>query len=134
MEGCGIEVKVTPDPAFAEVDGFVLGGTRQAIVANWVRSEGMWRVDTTERRSILLEYGDVAGHVEAHSVIEAPTPAGRLQGLAGYLELDLPWLRRRCRELGRYGTAGIARPCSRLMSTVGLDAACSYVGSLPLAS
>ncbi len=134
MECCGIEVNVTPDPAFAEVDGFVLGGIRRAIVANWVRSEGMWRVDTTERRSILLEYGDVSGQVEAHSVIDAPTPVGRLQGLAGYLELDFPWLRQRCRELGRYGTAGIARPRSRLISTAGLDAACSYVGSLPSAS
>jgi hypothetical protein len=134
MEACGITVKVTTDPAYAEVDGFVLGGTRRAIVANWVRSDGMWRVDTTDRHDTLVEYRDVLGQVGAHSAIEAASPAGRMQALAQYLELDVSWLRSRCRELGRHGTARMAHPRSRLLSTAGLDAACTFVGSLPAAS
>jgi hypothetical protein len=133
MESCDIEVRLTSDPAYADVDGFVLAG-RRAIVANWVRSDGMWRVDTTDRRSTIAEYVDVTGDVGTHSRIEAATSAGRLQALAGYLNLDFAWLRGRCGALGRHGAAGLARPRSRLVSTAGVDAACSYLGSLPIAS
>jgi hypothetical protein len=133
MESCGIEVQLTAEAEFEDVDGFVLGGTRQAIVANWVRSDGMWRVDSTQRTSVLSEYTDAIGYVDDHSVIGAPSPAGRLAALARYLELDLAWLRRRCRELGQHGTTRLVRPRSRLVSSEGLDAACTYVGALPVA-
>jgi hypothetical protein len=94
----------------------------------------MWRVDTTDRHDTLVEYRDVLGQVGAHSAIEAASPAGRMRALAHYLELDVSWLRSRCRELGRHGTARMAHPRSRLLSTAGLDAACTFVGSLPAAS
>jgi hypothetical protein len=40
MEASGIAVKVCDDPAYSEVEGFVLGGPNRAIIANWVRGKG----------------------------------------------------------------------------------------------
>ncbi len=59
MEATGIHVKVCDDPAFSEVEGFVLSGHNQAIIANWVRGEGIWHVDTARRASVLsdLDHG-----------------------------------------------------------------------------
>ena len=73
---------------------------------------------------------DVAGHVSAHSAIEAADPTGRLVALASYLGLDWRWIRRRCRELSPHGCRGFARPRSRLLSVSGIDAACQYVAAL----
>ncbi|WP_165942532.1 hypothetical protein [Micromonospora sp. KC721] len=44
------------------------------------------------------------------------TPGGRLRHLADYLNLDWHWLQSRCADLGQYGLAGLAEPCSRLLS------------------
>jgi hypothetical protein len=90
----------------------------------------MWHVDATERAGIVRPLTEVAADVAASSAIEAPSAAGRLRVLAHYLELDWAWLVRRCAELGRYGTAGMVRPRSRMISANGLDAACTFVGSL----
>ena len=38
MEAHGIQISVTADPAFGDVERFVLGGL--AIVANWIRTAG----------------------------------------------------------------------------------------------
>jgi len=130
MESLGIQVRICTEPDYSNVEGFVLLPRRQAIIANWLRSEGICHVDTTRQRSALRDFDDAAAHVGAHSVIHAPTPQGRLTVLSEFLCLDWAWLRRRCRELGEYGAAGLARPSSRLVSVVGLDAACRYVGGL----
>jgi hypothetical protein len=49
------------------------------------------------------------------------------RALADYLDLDWAWLVRRCHELGEYGSAGIAQPRSRLLSTDGVDQACRFL-------
>ena len=128
MEATGIQVQVCDDPAYSDVEGFVLGGSSQAIIANWVRGEGIWHVDTARRASVLSDFREASGHAGAHSVIDAPSPAGRLRALAGYLGIDWPWLRGRCQQLAQAGTAALLRPRSRHISTTGVDAACAYVG------
>lgn len=130
MESLGIEARVCVEPEYANVDGFVLA-PGQAVVANWVRAEGVWHVDNTSRRTLLHDFGEAAGHARERSVIDAPTAAGRLAAFARYLELDLDWLRRRCRDLSEYGCDWLAAPRNHLMSTAGLDEACRYVGQLP---
>src|SRR5271170_501524 len=88
-------------------------------------SEGTFRVDTPGNNPIYA--------VDRGSVIEADTPAARLQALARYLDVDWAWIQRRCRSLARAGTAGLLRPRSRLISTVGVDTACSYLGQSEVA-
>ncbi|MFC7483071.1 XRE family transcriptional regulator [Luedemannella flava] len=130
MESFAIEVSVCVDPEYATVEGFVLDPGHRAVVANWVGSDGIWHVDVTGSRPRLREYAEVSMHTVAHSVVAAPTPRDRLRRLADYLELDWAWLVRRCGELGEYGSAGIARPRSRLLSTEGLDRACRFLASV----
>jgi hypothetical protein len=133
MEATGIQVKVCNDPAYSEVEGFVLGGHDRAIIANWVRGEGIWHVDTARRASVLSDFREAAGYATAHSIIDAPSPGERLRALAGYLDVDWAWLQRRCRGLAHAGTAGLLRPRSRHISTAGVDTACSYVAKLATA-
>ena len=133
MEAMRIHVKVCDDPAYSEVEGFVLSGHDKAIIANWVRGEGIWHVDTARRPSVLSDFREASGYASAHSVIEAETPAGRLQALARYLDVDWPWIQERCRRLAQVGTAGLLRPRSRHISTAGVDTACSYLGQSGLA-
>jgi hypothetical protein len=133
MEATGIHVKVCDDPAYSEVEGFVLGGHDRAIIANWVRGEGIWHVDTARHASVLSDFCEAAGHASAHSVIDGASPGERLRALAGYLDVDWEWLQRRCRSLAHAGTAGLLRPRSRHISAVGVDTACSYVAELAAA-
>lgn len=128
MEAAGIRVQVCDDPAYSDVEGFVLGGPSQAIIANWVRGEGIWHVDTARRPSVLSDFREASGHARAHSVIDAPSPAGRLRAMAAYLGIDWAWLRSRCQQLAQAGTAALLRPRSRHISTAGVDVACAYVG------
>ncbi len=127
MEATGIHVKVCDDPAYSEVEGFVLGGQNQAIIANWVRGEGIWHVDTARRASVLSDFREASGYASAHSIIDAQSPGERLRALAGYLDVDWAWMQRRCHGLAQAGTAGLLRPRSRHISTSGVDTACSYV-------
>jgi hypothetical protein len=127
MEATGIKPQVCDDP-YSDVGGFVLGGQGQAIIANWVRGEGIWHVDTARRPSLLSDFREASGYATAHSVIDAPSPAGRLRAMAGYPGIDWPWLQSRCKELAQAGTAALLRPCSRHISTAGADAACAYIG------
>jgi hypothetical protein len=128
MESTGIKVSVCDDPDYTEVEGFVLGGANQAIIANWVRGEGIWHVDTARRPSVLSDFREAAGYAGAHSLTDAPSPSGRLRELAGYLAVDWPWLQGRCRQLAQTGTSGLLRPRSRHISTAGVDAACAFIG------
>lgn len=133
MESLGIHVQLTTDPGYSSVEGFVIAPHKQAIIANWVGGDGMWHVDMTARPTFVRQFTDVAGHMAAHSEIEAPTAAARVRAFANYLDLPWTWLQERCAELGRHGTSGLIQPRSRLISAAGLDAACEYVGSLPVA-
>ncbi len=130
MESFGVRTEVSSDPDYAAVEGFVLDGQRRAIVANWVDAAGIWQVDVTSRPGVLREYADITGHAAARSVTSATTSRGRVRAFADYLGLDWNWLTSRCAELGECGTAGLIEPRSRLLSTMGLDRACRYVGGL----
>jgi len=134
MEALGIRAQVTTDAAYEAVEGFVVAPNQEAIIANWVRGDGMWHVDVTSRSSVVREFTSVAQEVGAHSLIEARTAEGRLRALAGYLDLPWSWLVERCAALGVVGAAGLIQPRSRLLSTAGIDAACSYVGTFCVSS
>jgi hypothetical protein len=128
MEATGIHVKVCDDPACADVEGFVLSGHHQAIIANWVRGDGIWHVDTARRASVLSDFREASGHVSTRSIIDAPSPGQRLQAMAHYLDLNWPWLQARCHQLAQTGTTGLLRPRSRHIATTGVDAACAFIG------
>ncbi|MGW1617143.1 asparaginase domain-containing protein [Streptomyces sp. NPDC002285] len=125
MESLGIHAQFTADPAYEAVEGFVVAPGKEAVIANWVRGDGMWHVDVTARSSVVREFTIAARDVNADSITAAPTPAGRLRALAHYLELPWSWLIERC------GASGLVQSRSRLVSAAGIDAACVYVGSLP---
>lgn len=131
MESLGIHAQFTADPAYEAVEGFVVAPDKEAVIANWVRGEGMWHVDVTARSSVVREFTIAARDVDADSITAAPTAAGRLRALAQYLELPWSWLIERCGQLARYGSSGLIQSRSRLVSAAGVDAACAYVGSLP---
>ncbi len=130
MESFKISIAVCPDPEYGAVPGFVLDPGHRAIVANWVGADGIWHVGVSTNRPTMRDYGDITGYTRAHSVVAGATSSQRLHQLADYLGLDWRVLTRRCAELGEYGTAGIAEPRSRLLSTTGLDRACRYLGEL----
>lgn len=128
MEASGIRICVTADPHYSDVAGFVHGGG--VIVANWVRTPGLWHVDSTTQPSKLADFDETAGHIGAHSVIDARTPARRLRKLADYLRIPWPWFRHRCQELGTQGFDQLTPPRSRLLTVEGLNVAARYVGQL----
>ncbi|WP_326658784.1 helix-turn-helix transcriptional regulator [Streptomyces canus] len=131
MESLGIHAQFTSDPAYESVEGFVVSPDREAVIANWVRGDGMWHVDVTARSSVVREFTIAARDVDADSLTAAPTAAGRLRALAQYLDLPWSWLIQRCGQLARYGSSGLIQSRSRLVSAAGIDAACAYVASLP---
>lgn len=128
MEAFGIRICVTPEPGYGDVEGFVLGG--RAIVANWVRTPGLWHVDTTAARNQLAQFYETAGEVRAHSIVDGPTPARRLVALAAYLRIPWPWFRSRCSELGARGFDELTPARSRLLTVDGLNLATRYAGHL----
>lgn len=131
MESLGIHAQFTTDPAYEAVEGFVVAPEKEAVIANWVRGDGMWHVDVTARSAVVREFTIAARDVDADSITAAPTPAGRLRALAHYLDLPWSWLIERCGQLARHGSSGLIQSRSRLVSAAGIDAACAYVGSLP---
>ncbi|MEU0032111.1 helix-turn-helix transcriptional regulator [Streptomyces sp. NPDC006335] len=131
MESLGIHAQFTSDPAYESVEGFVVAPDKEAVIANWVRGDGMWHVDVTSRSSVVREFTIAARDVDADSLTAAPTAAGRLRALAQYLDLPWSWLIQRCGQLARYGSSGLIQSRSRLVSAAGIDAACAYVASLP---
>ncbi|MGL4745795.1 MAG: hypothetical protein ACRCXL_15585 [Dermatophilaceae bacterium] len=134
MESLGIRAQVIGDPAYESVEGFVVSPDREAVIANWIGGDGMWRVDVTARRSMVREFTGVVGEAANRSIIKAATPAARLRLLAAYLDLPWVWLVNRCSALSQHGASGLVRPRSRMISMAGVDASCAYVGSLPTAS
>jgi hypothetical protein len=130
MESLGIWVKICTDPGYSGTDGFVLVPQGRAVIATWIRAEGIWYAGKTTRAPDLRDFSEIADHVTAHSVTDDATPAGRLRLLADYLELDRDWLSRRCAGLGRVGCARLIQPHSRLLSTAGLDAALRFAGKI----
>ena len=131
MESLGIQAQFTSDPAYESVEGFVVAPDKEAVIANWVRGDGMWHVDVTARSSVVREFTIAARDVDAASLTAAPTAAGRLRALAQYLDLPWSWLIQRCGQLARYGSSGLIQSRSRLVSAAGVDAACAFVASLP---
>ncbi|MFJ8469633.1 helix-turn-helix domain-containing protein [Streptomyces swartbergensis] len=131
MESLGIQAQFTADPAYEAVEGFVVAPDKEAVIANWVRGDGMWHVDVTARSSVVREFTIAARDVDADSLTAAPTAAGRLRALAQYLDLPWSWMIQRCSQLARYGSSGLIQSRSRLVSAAGIDAACAYVASLP---
>ncbi|MFD5341518.1 helix-turn-helix domain-containing protein [Streptomyces hawaiiensis] len=132
MESLGIHAQFTSDPAYESVEGFVVAPDKEAVIANWVRGDGMWHVDVTSRSSIVRDFTIAARDVDADSLTAAPTAAGRLRALAQYLDLPWSWLIQRCGQLAQYGSSGLIQSRSRLVSASGVDAACAYVASLPV--
>ncbi|MEV4199362.1 hypothetical protein [Micromonospora globbae] len=112
MESFGIRINVCAEPEYAAVEGFVLDRGRRVIVANWVDADSIWQVGVASGGPTMHDLGDVTAYAGARSAISARTPARRLRTLADYLELDWPWLVRRCGQLGEYGCAGFAEPRS----------------------
>jgi len=129
MEAMGVIVRITADDEFLSVGGFVLAPKSRALVANWVAAEGLWHVDSTTQRDVLLDFQEATGHAAGHSVTSSGTSTGRLQQAADYLGLDWTWLVRRCSEISKYGAAGLLMPRSRLLSPAGLETACEYAGA-----
>lgn len=130
MEMHGLTVWVCAEEEYSQIDEFVLAPDDRVIVANWLRSDGIWRVGITDQRSQVRTYTQAIDHARAHSVIDGPSSARRLRALADYLSIDWPWLLRRCRELGAYGSSGMLRPRSRLLSMDQLDEVLRFVGEL----
>lgn len=131
MESLGIHAQFTTDPVYEAVEGFVVAPDKEAVIANWVRGDGMWHVDVTARSSVVREFTIAARDVDSDSLTVAPTAAGRLRALAQYLDLPWSWVIQRCGQLARYGSSGLIQSRSRLVSAAGIDAACAYVASLP---
>lgn len=128
MESFGITVELTTDPTMSEVSGFVLAD--EAIEANWLGGEGIWRVDARPRPQRRSEYREIERRLEAKSLIAGECSAGRLEATADYLGVPWRWFRRRCEELAAAGLDGIAQPRSRHLSTRGLDTAIRYVAHI----
>lgn len=128
MEMHGLSVWICAEEEYSQIDEFVLAPDDRVIVANWLRSDGIWRVGITDQRSQVRTYTQAIDHARAHSVIDGPTSAHRLRALADYLSIDWPWLLRRCQELGAYGSSGMLRPRSRLLSMDQLDEVLRFVG------
>ncbi|MEV5043568.1 transcriptional regulator, XRE family protein [Streptomyces griseoincarnatus] len=129
MEMHRITVWITSDPAYAQTEGFVLAQDR-AILANWVREDSVWRVATTSAVEDVAPYREAIAHAQAHSIVDGPTPAARLQALAEYLELEWTWLVARCRALGESGITGMLRPRSRHLTLTALDQTLRFLGAL----
>ncbi|MFB7148045.1 helix-turn-helix domain-containing protein [Streptomyces virginiae] len=127
MESFGIRTWVTDDGGFAHTDGFALSHGRRAVIASWVRTEGVSHLAVTSRPGNLRTFADVTGHVSHHSATAAELAGQRLAATAEYLGLDASWLGRRCTQLSAVGTERLARPRSRLLGLEGLEAACRFV-------
>lgn len=126
----GLTVWICAEEEYSQIDEFVLAPDDRVIMANWLRSDGIWRVGITDQRSQVRTYTQAIDHARARSVIDGPTSAHRLRSLADYLSLDWHWLLRRCQELGAYGSSGMLRPRSRLLSMDQLDRVLRFVGEL----
>jgi hypothetical protein len=130
MEMTGIRVQITARPEYAEVDGFALVPGQRAVVANWVRTEALWRADTTTARADLRGYHETFNEASERNLLHGSDSEERLRILADYLGLDWHWLVHRCRALGECGVSSLIRPRSRLISVDALDDVLRFLGTL----
>ncbi|WP_242670037.1 helix-turn-helix domain-containing protein [Mycobacterium decipiens] len=133
-ESFGIRVDISTEAEYTTLPGFVLDPHGRAIVANWVRSESIWKVDTTDNRATVREFRDVVAYVCENSITARADPLTRMRIAAHYLDIDWEWFAQRCSELSEYGAAGLAQPRSRLLSLIGVDRACGFVADLTKAA
>ncbi len=105
MDARGIETQVSADPELGVIEGFVLADG--LIVANWLRGPGVWYVDTDAPAVRWRTYQDISNHSGTKSIIASPTAAGRLQAMAGYLDISWTWFSSRCCELAEAGIEGL---------------------------
>lgn len=130
IESFGIRVSVCTDPEYTAVRGFVLDPHRRVIVADWINTDDLWQVDITDHRPLLAEFGEANGWAQTHTILASSTSHQRMRELADYLQLDWPWLVRRCREYADHGGAGLVQPRSRLLTLIGFDRACRFLADL----
>ncbi|WP_063062213.1 hypothetical protein [Nocardia sienata] len=132
-ESTGVTTVICSEPEYTTTPGFVLDRNHRALVANWVNTDRIWQVDVTDRRPTLREFDDAIRWARSRTVLPGASPRDRLQALADYLDLDWSWLVRRATEFADSGIAGLCAPRSRLLSTAGLDQACTFLSSLDAA-
>ena len=130
MELRGLVTWVCAEPEYAQADGVVLVPGQRAVVTNWLRTNDVCQVDVTDRKARVRGYEDAVDHARTHTVADGATQPERLRALADYLELDWPWLNRRCRELGEYGAVDMLRPRSRLITLDEVDHVLDFVGNI----
>lgn len=130
MESFDIHITVCVESEYTATQGFLLDSGHRAIIATWINTDSLWLVDITDHRPTLIEFADATDWARTHTILSGHHPNERLRQLADYLELDWPWLVRRCSELADHGIAGFTRPRSRLLSVAGLDRACRFVADL----
>ena len=70
MDALGIRVKISTDPEYADIDGFVVLPGNRAVIATWVRAESAWHANCVGRGPAVSTFTDVTGHVTAHSVAQ----------------------------------------------------------------
>jgi hypothetical protein len=128
MESYGLTVWACMEPEYAEVDEFVLVPGRRVVVANWLGSEAIWHVNSTDDTGEVHAYTQIINHARTHNIMAGPTPAARLRALADYLGLPWAWVIDRCRVLGLYGIAGLLRARNRLIQTSEIDRLLRYLG------
>lgn len=127
MEAFDIHVQVSVDPRFAGVEGFVLVPESRALIANWVRSDGIWHVNSTTNARALPDFADPVDEAMRSGLSRHAHALPRLLALAEYLDLDWSWLRRRCGELAGAGPRNLIQPRSRLLTLEGLELACRFI-------
>lgn len=127
MEAFDIEVHVSVDPRFADVEGFVLVPGSRALIANWVRAESIWHVDSKESRRALPDFAEPLEEAMRDGLFRHQESFSRLLTLADYLDIDWPQVRSRCRSLADSGISNLIQPKSRFLTLEGLDIACRYI-------
>lgn len=129
-ESTGITTVVCTEPEYTSTPGFVLDRSQHAVVANWVNTDRIWHVDITDHRPTMREFDDAVGWAQTRTIVPGHTPHYRLHALADYLDLDWRWLTHRATELDDSGITGLCAPRSRLLSTTGVERACSFLADL----
>jgi hypothetical protein len=103
---------------------------RRGLIANWVRGEGIWHVDTLGRGASVQEFYDAARYSLHQSVMSGSSAPERLRSLADYLDIDWNWLHTRCGEMGHAGWERLLHLRSGLLGVTALNAVCTYVVNL----
>lgn len=130
MEAHGVTIQILSDSGYSQVPGFVHADASPSLIATWARADEVWHVDVTTKNAHRRELADTLRAASSSSVVEALTPARRLETFTHYLGLDWRWLRRRCAQMAHAGWSGLIQPRSRLLSVAGLDLACRFLARM----